>query len=57
MNKLISKKLRYMLIYASTTFVAYLIDAYVINITGFLIGAVITSLYIKLDNKRLKGDR
>ena len=51
MNKPLPRRLKYLLIFASASFVAYLIDAYVINITGFLIGALVTGIYRLLEDE------
>ena len=51
MDKKLPRRLRYLLIFATASSVAYMIDAYLIDITGFLIGALITGIYRLLEDE------
>ena len=51
MNKPLPRRLRYLLVFATASFGAYMIDAYVVNITGFLIGALVTGIYALLEDE------
>ena len=51
MDKKLPRRLRYLLIFATASSIAYMIDAYVINVTGFLIGALVTGIYALLEDK------
>lgn len=51
---MLPKWLRYSLIFASVAFVGYVIDAYIVNLTGFIAGGLAVYIVRKLEGGRCK---